>query len=220
MGEYPLDQSAWRRGWNDTKTVWASWQFYILDAVVAVVIGGVFGWYWGLVVVLFGMFCVWMGASVRVPYKQRDEARALLKSKTKPRPLTNREKLIEAIAEAGIAVVEYVELMEGLEKSRRQSTDVVNVDAIRAIHKRQERYKVALESMEKQIAVAGSDYESLLKPLFLFIQSGEAILNASTSENKGSILNFKFRLDEVIRQAVDNIDELNQQASHKEGFQT
>ena len=76
--EYPINQSAWRRGWNDTRTVWTSWQFFFLDAVVGVVIGGVFEWYWGLVVVAFGMFCVWLGATVSAPVKQRNEARRIL----------------------------------------------------------------------------------------------------------------------------------------------
>jgi hypothetical protein len=73
--EYSIKQSAWRRGWNDTKSVWTSWQFYILDVVVAVVIGGLFDWYWGLVIVVFGMFCVWLGATASAPYNKRNEAR-------------------------------------------------------------------------------------------------------------------------------------------------
>lgn len=76
--EYPLNQRAWRRGWNDTKTVWTSWQFYILDAVVAVVIGGLFEWYWGLAFILLSMFFVWLGATASAPIKQRNEARRLL----------------------------------------------------------------------------------------------------------------------------------------------
>ncbi len=73
--EYPVNQSAWRRGWNDTKIVWASWQFFVLDAVVAVIIGGVFLWYLGLALVFFSMFSVWLGATALAPVKQRNEAR-------------------------------------------------------------------------------------------------------------------------------------------------
>jgi len=50
-----------------------------LDAVVAVVIGGVFGWYWGLAIILFSMFCVWLGATASAPVKQRNEARQRIK---------------------------------------------------------------------------------------------------------------------------------------------
>lgn len=75
MGKRPLRESLWRRGWNDTKTIWTSWPFYILDAVVAAVIGGVFEWYWGLCIIIFGMFCVWLVTTVSAPVKQRNEAR-------------------------------------------------------------------------------------------------------------------------------------------------
>ncbi|MDP2719217.1 MAG: hypothetical protein Q8P44_05210 [Dehalococcoidia bacterium] len=75
MGKHPFDDAIWRRGWNDTKSVWTSWQFFVLDAVVAVVIGGVFQWYWGLSLILFSMFCVWLGATGSAPIKQRNEAR-------------------------------------------------------------------------------------------------------------------------------------------------
>ncbi len=180
------------------------------EMVVRSVIGG-FG---GLVTAILVIF-LWN--LYRAPYKQRNEARALLQSKIKPLP--NREKLIEAIAEARIAVVEYVELMDSLENWRRQHPHTVNVDAMGMFDETQKRYKVALESMEKQITVAGSDYSSILEPLYLFIQSS-AIINTSTTENAKTILNFKFRLDKVIRQTVDNIDKLNQQASRKEGSQS
>ena len=76
--EYPLNQSAWRRGWNDTKAIWTSWQFYVLSAVVAVGAGGVFEWYWGLGVVLIGMLCAWIGATASAPIRQRNEARHAL----------------------------------------------------------------------------------------------------------------------------------------------
>lgn len=76
--EHPINESAWRRGWNDTKTVWTSWPFYVLDAVVAVVITAIFGWGWGLTIILFGMLCVWLGATASAPVKQRNEAREKL----------------------------------------------------------------------------------------------------------------------------------------------
>ena len=76
--EYPLKQSAWRRGWNDTKTVWTNWLFFILDAVVGVVIGSLFQWYWGVGIVLFGMLCAWLAVTISAPVRQRNETRRLL----------------------------------------------------------------------------------------------------------------------------------------------
>jgi len=83
--EQPIDQSAWRRGWNDTKAVWKSLLFIILDAVVCVVIGGIFEWYWGLALFVFAMICAWMSVTLSAPYKQRNEARRRIK-KLEERP--------------------------------------------------------------------------------------------------------------------------------------
>jgi hypothetical protein len=74
----PLDESAWRRGWEDTKKAWKSIPFIILDAVVCVVVGSVFEWYWGLGLFLFAMLCTWIGATASAPIKQRNENRASL----------------------------------------------------------------------------------------------------------------------------------------------
>ncbi len=38
-------------------------------------VGAVFGWYWGLGLFLFAMFCVFVGVMASAPYKQRNEAR-------------------------------------------------------------------------------------------------------------------------------------------------
>ena len=75
--EYPIDESAWRHGWSDTKKAWKTWKFYVFDLLAGGLIGGFFEWYWGLAVVGFGMLCVWMGATASAPLRQRDEARKL-----------------------------------------------------------------------------------------------------------------------------------------------
>lgn len=77
--EYPITQSAWRRGWNGTKTAWKSLPFIILDTVVCVVIGAVFEWYWGLGLFIFAMLCAWIGATASAPVRQRNEARKHVK---------------------------------------------------------------------------------------------------------------------------------------------
>lgn len=78
MEAFDINQTVWKRGWSDTKKIWTSWQFYILDAVVAAIIGGLLGWYWGLFLVLFGMLCVWLGATLSAPIRQRNEARKII----------------------------------------------------------------------------------------------------------------------------------------------
>ena len=73
--ERPLNESVWRRGCHDAKAVWTSTPFLLFDAVVCVVVGGVFGWGWGVALFAFAFICVWLGATVRAPIKQRNEAR-------------------------------------------------------------------------------------------------------------------------------------------------
>ncbi|MDY7018535.1 MAG: hypothetical protein SU899_00435 [Chloroflexota bacterium] len=74
--EYPLNQSSWRRGWNDTKTIWKSWYFCLFDLLLGGVIWQVFHWYFGLIAVLSVIFCVWVYALALAPIRQRNEARS------------------------------------------------------------------------------------------------------------------------------------------------
>ena len=78
--DYPLNQSVWRRGWNDTKKVWTSWPVVLLDGAVCVVVGAVFTWYWGLGLFIFTLFLIWVGATASAPVKQRNKALTALNS--------------------------------------------------------------------------------------------------------------------------------------------
>ncbi len=94
--EHILIESTWRRGWNDTKIAWKSLPFIILDAVVCVVVGSVFEWYWGLGLFVFAMLCVWIGVTASAPARQRNEAWNLLLEK--PKPMSNKNALLRAIS--------------------------------------------------------------------------------------------------------------------------
>jgi len=85
--EHPIDESAWRRGWNDTKTAWKSLLFIILDAVVCVLVGSIFEWYWGLGLFVFAMLCAWIGATASAPVRQRNEAREQVRKLKESREL-------------------------------------------------------------------------------------------------------------------------------------
>jgi len=79
MDNNPVTESVWSRGWRDTKSTWLSYPFFILDAIVCVIVGELTMWYWGLAVIAFGMICVWLRATARVPIVQRNEVRAKIK---------------------------------------------------------------------------------------------------------------------------------------------
>jgi hypothetical protein len=135
-----------------------------------------------------------------------------VKIRAESRILTNRDELLRTIAEARIATIEFVESVENLKEHDKQSPNLINTDICAAVDKAQQRQKSALETMEKEILVAGSDYESILKPLYLFMQSS-AILNASPTTNQGTILTYKYKLEEIITQTRNKIDELSQPVS-------
>lgn len=68
--------SAWQRGWGDTKRGLGGWRFWVLEAIVSPIIGIVFNNAWlTLVVVVFGFLCLYIGATASAPIKQRNEAR-------------------------------------------------------------------------------------------------------------------------------------------------
>ena len=191
-----------------------------LSAFIALLIVGLFYFLWNLA---YTPFRSEMGLkekhtkemnTIKEQKESLEKEMVILTSNMKP--LANRNKLIESIAETKIAAIEYIELRESWKKG---NTNPVFVDAINAGDREFKRYKEALEAMDKQIMVAGGDYEVRIRPLFLFIQASEAILNASPTENEDTIITFKFYLENWIRQTVESIDRLNQQASHKKGSQ-
>ena len=150
---------------------------------------------------------------------ERDKAKAELSRQPALMPLSNRDELLRVITEARIATIEFIEVINQLRKWDELNPNRVNVEAMSAIQKIQDRQKNAYEAMEKEILVAGSDYEPILKPLYLFMQSS-AILNASPTVQQGAILTYKLKLEEMITQTRNKITELSKPTSHKEGSQT
>ncbi len=76
MEQRPLNESLWRRGWQDTKRGWKSVWFIVLEAVLAPLLALFVEWWWGIVAVIGGMLCIWIGATTSAPIKQRNQARA------------------------------------------------------------------------------------------------------------------------------------------------
>ncbi len=150
---------------------------------------------------------------------ERDKAKAELSRQPELTPLSNRDELLRAITEARIATIEFIETMNGLKKWQELNPNRVNVVAMSTIEKMEHRQKIAYEAMEKEILVAGSDYEPILKPLYVFMQSS-AILNASPTGQHSTILTYKVKLDEMITQVRNKITELSKPTSHKEGPQS
>jgi len=125
----------------------------------------------------------------------------------KIRPLPNRNDLLRTLAEAKIATTELARHFESLKHWQNMHPNLVNVEGMVAVEEAQKRQKIAFEALEKEILVAGKNWEAELKPLYMFMQSS-ALLNASPEESKGTILTYKNKLADLIEQVRNKIDEI------------
>lgn len=147
---------------------------------------------------------------------ERDKAKAELSRQSELIPLSNRDELLRVITEARIATIEFIEGISQLKKGEELHPNLVNVEVMSTIEKMQHRQKNAYEALEKEILVAGSAYEPILRPLYLFMQSS-AILNASPTVQQSTILTYKLKLERMITEVRNKITELVKPAFYKEG---
>lgn len=218
---HPLNESAWRRGWQDTKTAWKSLPFILLDAVGCVVVASIFGVYWGLGLFVFAMLCAWVGATASAPVKQRNEARRLILTRRKV-PLPNRESLIRAISAIGDKAIDLKMKQDNLNLKNRSRENPRE-----ELAKRDNAwfdYLDAKQALETERLVAGDSFRAIIDNLMMFI---DYHINDSmefvTAEDKPETLKtvpFMTQLENNIEQAIRDLDALNPQEPDKEGSQS
>ncbi len=77
MDKAQLSETVWRRGWKDTKAGLGDWRFWAVETVGGLMIGAATESIWVTLIFVIGIFAaVYIGATLRAPYRQRDEARA------------------------------------------------------------------------------------------------------------------------------------------------
>ncbi len=209
--EHPLEGSAWRRGWNDTKAAWTSWKFYILNVVAAGAIGGFTSWYWGLFVIVVGMFFVWIGATISALIKQRNEAWSLLK-KRKSVPLSNRNDLIRALTVVKKTANEYISQLQGMDRSPKEGVFTVNTTAIGALNKACENYKNAIAKLEEETLIAGKEFECFITYFRTFLLLQETYAGSPELDKNGfkaEGLELSKQLDAQLRAVISKIDEIS-----------
>ena len=157
--EHPLNESAWRRGGHDTLRGWKSAGFIILEAVLAPLLGFIVDWWWSIVAVAGGMFCIWIGATAWAPIKQRNEARDALNIRRKPLPLDNRQELVEAIVETRQAAFDFLNLKAEENIARQQSPNVLDTNLSSKVDKSLKNYQAVANALEVQCKVAGGEYK-------------------------------------------------------------
>lgn len=178
--EYPLGQSSWSRAKQDTisaqKTARFMWggegvlavgggawlaQIAPLGASTLEIVGrSVIGGLGGLLTAVFLIF-VWN--LFRAPYKQRNEARILLRAKPKPAPLLNRQELFTAIHHLQDTARETI-LRHDVMRNRRD----IGVEYPQELADYNTAYMAYWEAeklLETQMSVAGQSFK---KPLVAF----------------------------------------------------
>lgn len=239
MGEYPINQSAFSRAIIDTgsaqksaKFMWGgegvlavaggTWLAQIAPSgasILEIVVRSVLG---GLGSLSIGILVIFAWYLFRAPYKQRNEARALLLAKPKPAPLRNRESLIRAIG----AVKE-----KAIHLKMRQ--DDLNFKLKRHEDPREElserdnalfAYHDAMRVLETERLVAGDDFRSVIDNLIMFIDyhiyDCMGVVNAKEKAESLKTIPFMTQLGDNVEQAIRDLGALNLQVSDKAGYQT
>jgi hypothetical protein len=124
---------------------------------------------WIMIIIPFGaiLFIIVSFLAFHRVKLERDEAR---KAKGKIAPPTNREELLRTIAEAGTATIKTLEIVEGVKEWGKQNPSIMNIEALKLVETTKQRQRNAYESYEKEILVAGSDWEPILKALKINMQ--------------------------------------------------
>jgi membrane protein implicated in regulation of membrane protease activity len=118
--EESLNESAWRRGWRDTKTQLTNWLFVVVNAIISIALFlfGLFvlAWYWGVGLAVFPFLVVWAYETLSAPRKQRNEARKQVTSIISEEKAKLKGKFFHDFDE------------EGYVRHQGQITDFVNND--------------------------------------------------------------------------------------------
>lgn len=216
------NESAWRRGWNDTKPVWTSWVFVVLNIVCCGLLVALIKWYWGIGLFVFAMFCIWVVKTISAPVKQRDECRALLlaepKQKPESIPLPKRDSLIRAISTLGQTARELIAKQEELKRYRSQPVNVDTLSRKPEIDKNNayDEYKKATYEFEYQVLIAGISFKKSLESYSSWIDGRvHAIIDERDESRLGEVFtlsskDFKKELDKIMKCTLSEIEKISQ----------
>jgi len=115
---------------------------------------------------ILGLAVVFLISLFIAPYKQRNEARALLMKRPKPIPLSNRDTLIRNMDEAKTATLEFINVRRQLAVLVNQKpNDIDENKADKILKDSQSKYNEALRLLDCEKLVAGYEYEPLINSL-------------------------------------------------------
>jgi hypothetical protein len=159
----------------------------------------------------------------RAPYRQRDEARALVLAKPKPIPLPNRDMLIRAIAGFADAAIEVINRQEYLDRMDAQNPNLVHAEAM--INSAYQTYWEAYKKIGSEKLVATEPFGQPISDLIAFIWAQVFLKTQKPTVYTGSplqvftALELAGRIGSKVEETKQNIDEISGQVPGKEGSQ-
>ena len=182
------------------------------------VIGGVIG-----VIVGFGI--IYLIYLIKAPYKQRDEARAILQAKPKPISLQNRNELRGAIASVENTTIQLVNKVNEIKNA--DSQDPYLAVLATTADEAYDRWNESMNELRRQYLIAGDAYESVCVELtgFIWMQVAAILEKLKYPEDikpivLKDVLQFVGVLGGRVKEALRKIDEISGQASDKKSSQT
>lgn len=242
MAEYPLNQSSWGRARQETVSVFHTIKFWVVEMISAPLVAA--GMYFAIPssastliksIVPIAAFSIWMLAVlvgvfllslVVAPYKQRDQARTMLRAKAKPIPLQNREGLIRAIGAFQQVAVEVAAHQFNLNDYKKRNPNRVNTSMMAVLSQSIHRLNNCRQGLDREVLVAGKIFRQLVLELTSFVDTQMMVRQGGVVRIGGEkpiLLNyneFRARLGEIVDETVRHINEVSGQVPHKEDSQT
>ena len=228
MGEPQLFQSSFRRAVADTihaprRNPWFFWSI----GIVMVALGGFLGTVYtpegsgrfisaicptaGVILgAIIGIIIILIINLILAPYRQRNEARALLLAKPKPAPLQNRQKLFTAIHHLDEAARDMIGKHRRLKNHRelgKLESVILQEDSYEqkrsAFNDAFIKYHEVKKELELQISIAGQAFK---KPIEVFENTIRSLaLDSKVPSNYGMVNT----IDKALKEVEDAINAIS-----------
>lgn len=128
----------------------------------------------GILVVVVGLVSIWIGATVRAPYRQRTEARQLIKSLRESKPPKNADALIAAFTAIGPHAENFIEKRRAYQQADQWPPIMTHqylADRRQEFQSAESTYQQARIEAEKQANIADDTLGHRMKAIMLGIHS-------------------------------------------------
>ncbi|MFC1905102.1 hypothetical protein ACFLXT_05035 [Chloroflexota bacterium] len=243
MAQYQLNQNSLGRARQEIIHALHSWKFWVATIIAQAILmitayvitpdnsSGLTYTIVHAIALVIGMLAMvgiaFVVSLIVAPYRQRDEARALLLAKPKPVPLQNKGELIRSISEVRQTSGELLLAQEQLDDLNARSPYIAHVEAMDAKENAKLKFNSAMNKLDAEILLAGKPFESILSKLTgyisnqVWIKEDKPIFHGGEPEALGfrTALTTFGRIVGRINNVIQEIDELSGQVPRMEDSQ-